>query len=423
MCCTSEEKFDYAVSLLQSDAYDWWETVSNSIVQPPILTWDDFLRDFRDKYMPEVYRDEKQREFLTLRQGNMSVAEYEVKFTQLSHYALAMVATERDKCRRFEEGLKYDIRSKITPADLRSYTDLRAAAIRAERLIKERPTFLQRPKREGTTFTGETSGRPSKRQNYLSPTQSFARGSVSGSRGGRSYISGRTGRGQGQIMQPKPICQHCGRQHMGECRMLTGGCYFCGQQGHFFRDCPNRGTIGQAISKRTIQNTGVSRDGTSFGRGRGRGKPVSIARCVGKSEVQSSNPQAQARVFALTRDEAITAPEVITGKLLFHNLEAYVLIDPGSTHSFISPKMASHLHKNHEPLNYNLSVHTPLGDVMFVNKIYRDCSIQIGTAELYADLILLSFREFDLILGMDWLSRHHAKVDCYTKEVVVESIG
>ena len=118
MCCTSEEKFDYAVSLLQSDAYDWWETVPNSTVQPPILTWDDFLRDFRDKYMPEVYRDERQREFLTLRQGNMSVAKYEVKFTQLSHYVLAIVATERDKCRRFEEGLKYDIQSKITPADL-----------------------------------------------------------------------------------------------------------------------------------------------------------------------------------------------------------------------------------------------------------------------------------------------------------------
>ena len=87
-------------------------------------------------------------------------------------------------------------------------------------------------------------------------------------------------------------------------------------------------------------------------------------------------------MFGLTRDEAITAPEVINGKLLFHNLEAYVLIDPGSTHSFISPIMAPHLHKNHESLNYNLSVHTPLGDVMFVNKIYRDCSIQIGTAEL-----------------------------------------
>ncbi|XP_074322831.1 uncharacterized protein LOC141659805 [Apium graveolens] len=136
MRCAPEEKFDYAVSLLQEDAYDWWETVPDSAVQPPILTWDDFLREFRDKYMPEIYRDEKQREFLTLKQGIMSVAEYEVNFTQLSHYAMAMVLTERDRCRHFEEGLKYDIRSKITPGDLRSYIDLRAAAIRAERLIK-----------------------------------------------------------------------------------------------------------------------------------------------------------------------------------------------------------------------------------------------------------------------------------------------
>ena len=76
----------------------------------------------------------------------MSVAEYEVKFTQLIHYALAMVATERDRCRHFEEGLKYEIRSKITHGDLRSNIDLRVAAIKAERLIKERPTFFQRPK-------------------------------------------------------------------------------------------------------------------------------------------------------------------------------------------------------------------------------------------------------------------------------------
>ena len=34
-----------------------------------------------------------------------------------------------------------------------------------------------------------------------------------------------------------------------------------------------------------------------------------------------------------------------------------------------------------------------------------------------ADLILLDIHDFDVILGMDWLSRHHAKVDCYRKEV------
>ena len=33
------------------------------------------------------------------------------------------------------------------------------------------------------------------------------------------------------------------------------------------------------------------------------------------------------------------------------------------------------------------------------------------------DLILLDIHDFDVILGMDWLSRHHSTIDCYRKEV------
>ena len=34
-----------------------------------------------------------------------------------------------------------------------------------------------------------------------------------------------------------------------------------------------------------------------------------------------------------------------------------------------------------------------------------------------ADLILFYIHYFDVILGMDWLSRHHATMDCYRKEI------
>ena len=71
----------------------------------------------------------------------MTVAEYEVRFTQLLHYAPMMVASEKDRYRRFEEGLNYDIRSQITLSDLRSYPDLIAVAIRAERPQKERERY------------------------------------------------------------------------------------------------------------------------------------------------------------------------------------------------------------------------------------------------------------------------------------------
>ena len=39
--------------------------------------------------------------------------------------------------------------------------------------------------------------------------------------------------------------------------------------------------------------------------------------------------------------------------------------------------------------------------------------------EFLADLITLPFREFDLILGMDWLTKHRAIVDCGQKTVVL----
>ena len=61
----------------------------------------------------------------------------------------------------------------------------------------------------------------------------------------------------------------------------------------------------------------------------GRGQP---------SRGQMGPPQTQARVFAVTQQEADVAPEVMTGTIQVFDSYAYVLIDPGATHSFISTK-------------------------------------------------------------------------------------
>ena len=52
-----------------------------------------------------------------------------------------------------------------------------------------------------------------------------------------------------------------------------------------------------------------------------------------------------------------------------------------------------------------------------MNKVYRDCPIRIRECEFIGDLIELSFRKFNMILGMDWLSRHQVIVDCRMKRV------
>ena len=50
--------------------------------------------------------------------------------------------------------------------------------------------------------------------------------------------------------------------------------------------------------------------------------------------------------------------------------------------------------------------------------MYKNCPIVIHDREFSADLIAQPFREFDLILGMDWLSKHRAIID-YDKQTVV----
>ena len=99
----------------------------------------------------------------------------------------------------------------------------------------------------------------------------------------------------------------------------------------------------------------------------------------------------------------------------------HALIDPGSTHSYICtdiPNLGKLLRSETE---YDILVANPLGYSVIVNRVYRDCPIKIREYEFLGDLIELSFREFDVILGMDWLSRHRAIVDCQMKRVTLRT--
>ena len=76
-------------------------------------------------------------------------------------------------------------------------------------------------------------------------------------------------------------------------------------------------------------------------------------------------------------------------------------------------------HPSVERLLYDMHVTSPLGQSVKVNRVYKNWPIVIHDREFSADLIALPFREFDLILGMDWLSKHQAIIDCDKKTIVL----
>ncbi|KAL9400951.1 hypothetical protein Peur_004800 [Populus x canadensis] len=75
-----------ASQLLSDRAMTWWETVQLRRATET-LTWSDFKTEFENQFYSKYHRKVKEQEFLALRQGDMSVLEYERRFHDLSLFA------------------------------------------------------------------------------------------------------------------------------------------------------------------------------------------------------------------------------------------------------------------------------------------------------------------------------------------------
>ena len=99
------------------------------------------------------------------------------------------------------------------------------------------------------------------------------------------------------------------------------------------------------------------------------------------------------------------------------------LIDPGSTHSFVSVSFVALLGILVASMDFDLIVATPVGNSVVTSKMIKDCLVMIGYREMPVDLVLLYLQDFDAILGMDWLASYHASVDCFGKRVTFSIPG
>ena len=59
-----------------------------------------------------------------------------------------------------------------------------------------------------------------------------------------------------------------------------------------------------------------------------------------------------------------------------------------------------------------IRVSNPLGKYVLVDKVCKNWLLMTRGYSFLADLMLLHFYEFDVILGMDWLTIHDAVVNC-----------
>ena len=94
-----------------------------------------------------------------------------------------------------------------------------------------------------------------------------------------------------------------------------------------------------------------------------------------------------------------------------------MLFDSGASHSFIVASVVIELGLVVETLEEPLYVSSPLGIRARIGMICRGCELEILGTLLIVDLRIMDMSEFDVILGMDWLTAYRVVINCERRRV------
>ncbi|GKE53261.1 reverse transcriptase domain-containing protein, partial [Tanacetum coccineum] len=200
-----------------------------------------------------------------------------------------------------------------------------------------------------------------------------------------------------------PLCKKCNLHHTGPC---TVKCQTCNKVDHLTRNCRNKGP---AI--------------------RSNLQPVSVTcHACGKKEHYKNqcpkpNNSAHGRAYLLRDKNAHQDPNVVMGTFLLNQQLARVLFDLGADKSFVSISLASMLNIPPITLYTTYDIEMADGNLVGTNTVIQGCTLILLNQPFEVDLMPIKLGSFDVVIGMDWLSKYHARIICDEKVVHIPIDG
>nr|GEU74409.1 putative reverse transcriptase domain-containing protein [Tanacetum cinerariifolium] len=137
----------------------------------------------------------------------------------------------------------------------------------------------------------------------------------------------------------------------------------------------------------------------------------------------SANNNAYRRTYFLREKNAHRDPNAVTGTFLLNQHLATVLFDLGADKSFVSISLASMISISPITLYTTYDIEMTDGNLVSTNTVIQGRTLTLLNKPFKIDLIPIKLGSLDVVIGMDWLSKNHAKILCDEKVVHIPVNG
>ncbi|GJW33627.1 putative nucleotidyltransferase, ribonuclease H [Tanacetum coccineum] len=148
-----------------------------------------------------------------------------------------------------------------------------------------------------------------------------------------------------------------------------------------------------------------------------------LANVIVATQCRKTNINAQGRAYMLKDRNAQQDPNVVTGMFLLNQHLVKVLFDSGADRSFISISLASKLNIPSITIDTFYDIEMADGNLVSTNTVIKGCTLTLLNQPFEIDLMPIKLGSFDVVIGMDWLSKYHAKILCDEKVVHIPING
>ncbi|GKC94123.1 putative reverse transcriptase domain-containing protein [Tanacetum coccineum] len=210
----------------------------------------------------------------------------------------------------------------------------------------------------------------------------------------------------------KPLCPKFNYYHDGQCATK---CANCRRTVHLTRDC--RSPAATANNNQRAQGAN-KRVRICFECGAQGHYKSNCPKLKNKNQGnQTRNGNAVERAYGVGTAGTNSNSNVVMGTFLLNNCYASILFDTGANRIFVSTAFSSLIDIIPTTLDHGYDVELADGRIIWVNTLMWGCTLNNMNHPFNIDLMPVEKGSFDVIIGMDWLSKYHVVIVCDEKIV------